>query len=94
VLQITDRAMNALRDLVQANGATQDQLIRAVLAETQTVTLELDAPHPNDDIIRRQQVPVLAIEPQAAERLRNCTLDFGRREEDGQLGFQVLSPPA
>lgn len=90
MLKVTDRAANALQDLSRAHQA-EGQMVRLVPRDSGTLGMQMDAPHDGDEVITRQEAPLVAVDHQVAQTLAKSVLDFGPDDQTGQLAFHVTA---
>jgi hypothetical protein len=76
VVLVTDRALDALETLL-ASREDGDNRVARLAAGDQGVTLRLDRPRPDDQLVR-DGAPLLVVEAALARRLRRAVLDYGR----------------
>jgi Fe-S cluster assembly iron-binding protein IscA len=89
-MKVTERAANALRDMALAQAPDTAGTMRLIAAEPDKFALRVDAPAPDDELIERQHVPLLAVEQRAAVRLSDAVLDYGRDDSSGELTFHLI----
>jgi hypothetical protein len=76
MVQITERASSELRRLLTDHFARPHQGVRLRLNEAGGLAMTIDVPHAGDSIIRRDNLPVLIVDPRLTVRLAERILDF------------------
>jgi Fe-S cluster assembly iron-binding protein IscA len=93
MLEVTDRAATALRDVLAANDAESEQAIRITAEESGGLGMAIDEPREGDVVVRQDEQPVLVVATDVADLLDHARLDFGSTPDDpsGQPAFQLQS---
>jgi hypothetical protein len=87
MLSVTDRALDALEGALEANRTADDQMLRIDEMDG-SMAVAIDQPQPSDQLIMRDENPVLAVAHDAAARLDGLTLDILEDERELHLVFR------
>jgi Fe-S cluster assembly iron-binding protein IscA len=94
MVTITERAAAELQQVLADNNAPPGQGVRLAADPTGHLGLRIDAPRAGDEVVYRDEAPVLVVASEVAGRLMDVVLDYGSSEEDSQApGGFVLRPP-
>lgn len=83
MVQLTDQAAAELKALKEANGLTPAQGIKLV-PEGTGVGLTVSEPAEGDEVITRDEEPLLIVDPLLTDALRGLTFDCIEVFEDGE----------
>jgi Fe-S cluster assembly iron-binding protein IscA len=75
MLQVTERALEAIAQSLDVNAAEQEQALRLALTETGQLGLALDNPREGDEVVTKGERPVLLLEPEVSEQVDGAGLD-------------------
>jgi Fe-S cluster assembly iron-binding protein IscA len=96
MVRVTDRAASALQELRTTNEATPDVAPRLAPDGRGGLGMMLAEPQTGDEVIRREETPLLAVDRQVAPHLADLVVDYQGPDPaaNGQHaeGF-VLRPP-
>ncbi len=88
MVEVTERAAEALESLLNSNGAPQEAGIR-ILEDANSFTMSVDSVRDDDEVVWRNERPVLIAESRLAQSLTGHTIDF-RTAADGRERFQLI----
>ncbi len=89
MISVTERAASELQALLEANGALPDQGEKLVPAGTGTLGVTIDLPAEGDEVILRDDSPLLIVDGSIAPLLDGQELDI-QPDEGGAPQF-ILS---
>ena len=93
MVQITERATSALRDILTATDAAPEAGVRLTPDGRGSLGMVVDAPQDGDEIIRIEQTPVLIVDGAVASQLTDMVVDYQAVQDDHQTpGGFVLRP--
>jgi Fe-S cluster assembly iron-binding protein IscA len=93
MVRVTERATIALQELLTDNAAPPDTGVRLTPDGSGHLGMLLDTPHPGDQVIQREETPVLIVDGAIAPRLSQMEVDYRSTEDDHQTpGGFVLQP--
>lgn len=96
MVQVTERAANALQELLIAEGAPPEAAIRLQDDGQGRLGMSVDAPQPGDEVVSRDDIPVLVVDGGVSERLADKVVDYqapdGSQVRSGQ-GFMIMRAP-
>jgi len=96
MVQVTDRAVIALQNMLTDTDAPPEAGIRLTPNDSGGVGMTVDAPVPGDEVIERDESCVLIVDGAIRERMTEMVVDYQSSDlENGQTGDGrfVLRPP-
>ena len=93
MVRVTERATTALQQLLDTNDAPAAAGVRLTPTDRGDLGMTIDEPHPGDEIIRRDQTPVLIVDSVVADRVADLEVDYQSPDDDHQTpGGFILQP--
>lgn len=90
MIQVTDRAERALQEVLTTNSAADDQAVRLLPNGQGGLGFTIDNPGDDDEVVQKDDTPILAVSSQVAGHLTGFVLDYRDGQEDGQSAGFVL----
>ena len=87
MIRVTDRATDVLQETLLAKGVEADQAVRLTSDGKGGLGMDIGRVRPDDEVLRRDQQVVLAVDRQVASHLTGYVLDY----QDGS-GSNGTSP--
>jgi Fe-S cluster assembly iron-binding protein IscA len=84
-IQITQSAEAKLVDLLTAKNAASEEGIRLTPGGTGGIGMTISPPQEGDEIVYREETPLLIIDPRVATALDGKTIDYREIEVNGQV---------
>jgi Fe-S cluster assembly iron-binding protein IscA len=93
MVRVTDEAAVALKELLVDNDAPPDAGVRITPTAEGQVGMVIDSPREGDEVIRRDETPVLIVGDDIAPRMTDMVVDFETPRENGTSpgGFVLRS---
>jgi len=93
MVRVTDEAAIALKELLVDNDAPPDAGVRLTPTAGGNLGMVIDSPHDGDEVIRRDEEPVLIVGDELSERMTDMVVDFESPRANGQSpgGFVLRS---
>jgi hypothetical protein len=82
MFQVTDRAAIALQEVLAINNAPPKRGVRLVPTEEGRLGMTIDHPREGDQVVRRDDTPVLILDRQVAAALSAVVLDLQPAETE------------
>lgn len=92
MLQVTDKALDAIAQTLDANAVEEEQALRLGLSETGQLGLVLDNPRAGDEVVRLGERPVLLVEPEVSQSVAGAVLDVAETPSGAQLTIRMPEP--
>ena len=89
MVRLTDQAATELQALREANGAGPTHGIK-VFPNGESAGITIAEPQDGDEVIRRAEEPLLIVDRQLTESLRDLVFDYTDVEVDGQTEPQFV----
>jgi Fe-S cluster assembly iron-binding protein IscA len=89
MLQVTDKALDAMAQTLDAKAVEDDQALRLALTETGQLGLALDNRREGDEVVSKDQRPVLVVEPEISEHVNGAVLDIADTPGGAQLTISM-----
>jgi len=86
MVRVTERAATALQDMLTDRNAPPEVGVRLVPNGKGGLGMTVDAPLPGDEIIERDQTPVLIVDGAIKDRMAEMVVDYQSAEDDTQTG--------
>ena len=95
MVRVTEQAATALEELLEANEAPPEAGVRLTPSGAGNIGMVIDAPHAGDEVVRRDEKPVLIVDSAVVGPLTDMVVDYQSSEEDRQTpgGFVLREPP-
>lgn len=87
MLTVTDRALDVLERELASVPKSDGEMLRIMEVEGQ-MSLAIDQQQPGDEVIARDESPLLAVSEETAGRLDGLTLDLDEDEGGTRLVFR------
>ena len=84
MVRVTEEAATALQELLVENEAPPDAGVRLTPTAAGNMGMVIDSPHEGDEVIRRDEAPVLIVEEALAPRVADMVVDFESTAQSGQ----------
>ena len=96
MVRVTEKAATALQELLVENSAPPEAGVRLTPTPAGNVGMVIDAPQTGDEVIRRDEAPLLIVEEALVPRLTDMVVDFESTREDRQRsgGFVLRTAQA
>ncbi len=88
MVEVTERAAGALEAMLTGNEAPQDVGVR-IVADADSYGMTIDTVREGDEVVRRNERPVLIADQQVAQTLSGHTIDF-QTASDGHDRFRLI----
>jgi len=94
MVRVTEQAATALQELLADNEAPPEAGVRLTPDGKGSMGMVVDAPHEGDEVILRDETPVLILDSALSERLTDMVVDVQPVDDDHQSpgGFVLRSP--
>lgn len=89
MLQVTDKALDAMAQTLDAKAAEDDQALRLGLTDTGQLGLALDNRRAGDEVVSKGERPVLLVEPEVSEHVNGAVLDVADTPGGAQLTISM-----
>jgi Fe-S cluster assembly iron-binding protein IscA len=95
MVRVTEQAATALQELLEANDAPPEAGVRLTPSGPGNIGMVIDAPHEGDEVVRRDEKPVVIVYGVVAGPLTDMVVDYQSSKEDRQTpgGFVLREPP-
>jgi iron-sulfur cluster assembly protein len=94
MIQVTERAADILKDLLEGSPASDDQALRLAQTGPGQFGLQLDEPREGDQVVKKDDRLVLLVEPPVSTALDGATLDITGEQEGAGLTIQMPEEPS
>ena len=93
MVRVTEEAAIALKEILVDNNASPEAGVRLTPAADGSLGMVIDSPHEGDEVIRRDDAPVLLVGDDLSPRMTEMVVDFESPPSDGQSpgGFVLRS---
>jgi Fe-S cluster assembly iron-binding protein IscA len=93
VVQVTEQAASALQELLADNAAPAEAGVRLTPRSGGNMGMVIEPPHDGDEVISREETPLLIVDGAVAPRLTDMVVDLRDVTDDHQsAGGFVLRP--
>jgi len=86
MVQVTEQAANALQALLAENAAPPEAGIRLTPRDGGNVGMVIESPQAGDEVISRDESPLLIVDSVVAPRLTDMVVDLRDVTDDHQSG--------
>lgn len=94
MITVTERAADALEQLLAVSNAPAGQGVKLVPTGTGSVGMTIDAPSEGDQVVHRGDDPLLIVDGRIAEALDGAQIDCDTTVVDGQPRTEFTLQPA
>jgi Fe-S cluster assembly iron-binding protein IscA len=96
MVRVTNQAATALEELLADNAAPPDAGVRLTPGAGGNLGMTIDSPHDGDEVINRDESPLLIVDGGVAPGLTDMVVDFRDAADDHQNpgGFVLRTPLA
>jgi Fe-S cluster assembly iron-binding protein IscA len=94
MLQVTERAASALQEVLAINNAPPKRGVRLVRTDEGRLGMTIDRPREGDQVVQRNDTPVLIVDRQVAASLSGAVLDLQPAEAESAEPPALHPPPA
>jgi len=84
MVRVTERAASALQELLTTNQAPAEAGIRITPNERGGLAMTVDAPRQGDEVISREEIPVLIVDGAVVGQVGDMVVDCQSAEDDSQ----------
>lgn len=93
MVRVTEQAVIAIQGLLAENAAPSEAGIRLSPSTSGNLAMGIDTPHPGDEVITRDETPLLIVDSSVTTEMSDMVVDFRSGSDNGQSssGF-VLRP--
>ena len=94
MVRVTEQATTALQELLEANDAPPEAGVRLTPSGAGNIGMVIDEPHTGDEVVRRDEKPVLIVDGAVVEPLTDMVVDYQSTSDDHQTpgGFVLREP--
>ena len=93
MITVTERAADALEELLAVSNAPAGQGVKLVPTGTGSVGMTIDAPSEGDEVVQRGEVPLLIVDGRIASALDGAQIDCDTSVVDGQPRTEFTLQP-
>ena len=93
MVRVTDQAANAMQELLADNAAPPEAGIRLSPSTGGNLGMGIDTPHDGDEVITRDEAPLLIVDADVAPGMTDMVVDFRDTSENGQTPGGFLLRP-
>jgi Fe-S cluster assembly iron-binding protein IscA len=96
MITVTERAANALQELLATNSALPGQGVKLVPSGVNSIGMVIEAPNEGDEVILHEGEPLLIVDSRIASDLDGAELDYetGEADDPRRAGFRLRPPTA
>ena len=92
MLVVSDRALVVMANALEASQLPEEQILRLTMAEDGEFGLVLDEARDGDEVISRNERPVLHIDLETSTSLRGAKLDLAEGTSPARLALRLPEP--
>jgi Fe-S cluster assembly iron-binding protein IscA len=93
MVRVTAQAAEALQELLADNAAPPDAGIRLTPSAGGSLGMEIESPHDGDEVISRDETPLLIVDGAVAPGLQDMVVDYSDGADDHQSPGGFLLRP-
>jgi Fe-S cluster assembly iron-binding protein IscA len=94
MIRLTERATEALREMLIANQTPSDQGVKLFPDPSGGIAMTIAPASEGDELVSEENRLLLIVDPEIAGRLDGALLDFTRGADDAEPRFELREPPA
>lgn len=94
MIRVTERAAEALRELLMVNETPRDQGVKLFPDPAGGIALTIAPAVDRDQVVEEADRPLLIVDAELVSRLDSALLDFTRGTDDTEPRFEIREPPA
>ena len=94
MVRVTERAATALQDMLTEKNASPEKGVRLAPNGSGGVGMTIDAPLPGDEIVERDQTPVLIVDRGIKKRMAELLVDYESAENSTEEHAKFVLRPA
>ena len=91
---VTDRAAEVLEQMLEDNGAVENEGVRILKQESGRLALGIDGERDGDQIVRKGQRPLLLVDSDISGMIDGATLDINDSPEGPSFSLKAPEGPA
>jgi len=92
MIRLTERASEALREMLRENEAPEGQAVKLFPEDSGNLAMTIAPTAEGDEVVSRENRPVLIIDAEIVGRLDGALLDFTRGLDDVDPRFEIREP--
>ena len=92
MIRLTERAGEALREVLRENEAPEDQAVKLLPEPSGGLAMTIAPTAEGDEVVKKEGRPVLIIDAEIVDRLDGALLDFTRGLDHVDPRFEIREP--